>query len=674
MASKPEPVGPELISWKSFWTIFSALITAGIGVLGMLAHQAVVAVAAAVGVAVLFSIGARIVVHRAHMFAEVAEPTRQQMVRWMSAGTGAHVVWVLGLQVRPDQWFLWVLGLAALAISEYALAAGHEYLWMKLHKPMSTGLAPVAPSELDKTTQGVQAALRRAGQDHMTVQGWEEIGKPTPYGIAVMLQEPSRAMSGKKVERFGSAAAKPIAIALGEILKKPIMTNWVQVHEQRFAGLYRLLIVTEDVMARVHPYRDDVTWTSIETPMFAGLDIESNRRFLRVDQNGQVIGATREGKSSFVNQIIAHGTRCPDARVWACGVEKLYDLVAPWIEPYEGWDGPIPIDWIASGPQDSMELLAAGMRIARYRQRVPLAERRKWQKIVIILEEASFLLTNRKAKVFYQGAWLSATEIVAALSRGASSGGVYLCIVDQRSTIDNKGDQGGNTNANLNYAVGFRSNDAAEIGRLIGDYQAPNPDHKGSAWLKAGDGELPAMIKNEYMQEMDPMREKLHDGLTVSDVAWSRRFFAQQREPLDPGATQAAGDAYASRFTRMCPELQAYLTQADVPDDSDTLSHTQQEGFDEVSDQLAKVGVPLTPPPVSQPSSNGVAVFETALTRAKRIEAIVREAGEPLPRAQIIAALHDLGDPAAEQSVQNALGRLTKEGQLARTEQGYVAQ
>ena len=74
-----------------------------------------------------------------------------------------------------------------------------------------------------------------------------------------------------------------------------------------------------------------------------------------------------------------------------CGVAKLYDTLAGWLEPYRDTGRPIPIDWVASGRMDSMAMLVRAMDVARWRQNQPMSARAAFKTIIVQLDEASDL-------------------------------------------------------------------------------------------------------------------------------------------------------------------------------------------------------------------------------------------------------------------------------------------
>lgn len=485
-----------------------------------------------------------------------------------------------------------------------------------------------------------------------------------PFGARFQVQVPS----GRSQQRLTSADTERIAIALSEILDTPLESDWLQIRKLRTAGSYEITVVLEDSMGDVVPYRDACEWTSIGVPALVGHGIDRRPVHLNLAQHGEDIGKTRSGKSSLIHVKLAHLTRCRDAVVWVCGAEKLYDFVAGWLDPYARTDWPLPFDWTATGQHDTVNMLVAAMNIARWRQRQPMSQRTGWPHIVIVLDEASFALRNQAVRGNYQGQAVTAAQMAAMISQGAGSANVWLLRATQRSTNDHSGDQGGDTSANVGYSTAFRSKDWAEIGRLMGDFGLPMPRHAGQFWLDPGTGDDPILVKAPYMQEIDPSKAHLHDGATVSDVAWSRRHFPRE---LDAGSARAAGQAYAERHVRMDAAMQSYLLgePATVPrdqqaDDGGDGAGGHNAGYEAVMRELAAIDAG-TAESSSSENDGAVVALKGRRPRADRIADIVNE-HEPMSLADIVTALHESGDSCSKQTVMNALGGLVNDGRVSR--------
>ncbi|HMJ95447.1 MAG TPA: hypothetical protein VK486_06320, partial [Thermoleophilaceae bacterium] len=216
----------------------------------------------------------------------------------------------------------------------------------------------------------------------------------------------------------------------------------------------------------------------------------------------------------------------------------------------------------------------------------------------------------------------------------------------------------------------FRSKDPAELGRTLGDYQLRPARHAGEFWLDAGEGDDPVRVKGEYVQEVDPARERLHAGATILDIARARIGMGTT---LDDGSASILGDAYEDRHVRADDELLAYLTDEEVIEEAPAASG-QQAGRDIAKEMIAAAYVAAGLPVPDDGASGPVASVATlAPTRPQRIVEIVREHG-PVEFSEIVNRLRECGDAVSNvQSVTNALTKLVKDCELMRVDGGYKA-
>jgi hypothetical protein len=659
-----------VITWKAFWSTLSVVLTAALTSLSQFGDWPgwmTVGVQAAAGA--VFALVASVVINEAPVFAAVPPTGRTQMIHLIWVGAAAHLTWAIAFQVRPGMGGVWLLSLAVMGTVQYWVARGHEYLLTQIVRRPAPGARTAEGGEPDQYTKVIRAALDRAGLTWLTVLRWESIGAPTPFGVRVWVRMPSRMALTKSGERnresaLSNTSAEPIAIALAEVLRQEIMSDWVEIRKEPAAGTYTLLIVNQDVMGRIYPYQDPLTWSTVGAPKCVGFGMDGQPVTLRLHQHGQISGMSRWGKTSLVHVEWAELTLCADAIVWVGAVEKVYDLVAGWVEPYMDTDLQLPIDWIASGQADLLGMLVAAMTVARWRQRQPMNTRHGYITIVLYLDEASNALRNTKARAEYQGVAYTASQLVAMLSQGAGSANVHLRYISQRGVNSHFGDQGGDVTANAGFVAGFRTRDAADHGRLTGDYKLPNPGHPGEFWLEAGNG--PVRVKSRYLQEVDPSKPVLHAGPTVSTVAWARRQFVRE---LDAGSARSAGDAYADRHTRMNAAMLSYLTDTEPADGIPAVEDSP--GYQAALEELDRTGLGRPAGEVAEPDAPGhVPTMVGRRSHAVRIESIVQDAGA-LSLPDIVAALAaDGGGAASYQVVTNALTKLVAEGRLHRPERG----
>lgn len=525
--------------------------------------------------------------------------------------------------------------------------------------------------------------------------------------------------------------AERIAIALSDVLQEAdlragrpprsrLKSDWVEITKLPEAGTYSVTVVDRDVMAQVRPYIDPPGFGSFRDPMLAGYRLDGTPHPLRLDQHGQFIGQSTSGKSSLIQSAIAHATRSRrglPAVVWIGGVQKLYDLVGPWIEPYCDTGFRSPIDWIAYGHQHTLMMMAAAMRIGRHRQNLRMHERGNWPAIFLILDECSFLLEAHGEWIEFDGQKMFADALAADILRGATSGDVYACLAMQHDVHAVLGDKGGTLQAQMRYTGVFKIRDEGTLGRQLGDYKLPMPRFQGEYWLDDGEN-LPFRLKAPYIQTPDKGKQLLlPQGPFLDALAWSRRVDEQQRITLDPVSTRIAGEAYRNRHTMVDDAFVSYVRGIDasfIPEfvqpipsqrtprygdpEQREVDEAQEELLravkelvaagenvpQEMLDMLAAAGLIEEPDATCLAKPDLAAPMPTALVpsllgrraRHDRVLEIVRASPEPLTRGQIADQLKEQGDHFTDpQVVSNALTKLIREGRLTKpTEQTYVAQ
>ncbi|MGW4488393.1 hypothetical protein ACWEOE_31680 [Amycolatopsis sp. NPDC004368] len=680
-----------MISWKLFWTAAGAVVTGAAAALMALAG-------APVGIGgllfllagVVFVACSRSVVFRASMFEQVSFEGQQQIARWLAAAAAAHVGWGLLFLLRPELWLVWIAGLAAIAGLEYGVARGHEYMLTQLKPAPEKPTAIAEPgadergadSPMNVAVQALQSAFQLSGHDWLEIRSATGITSGLtrkPVGAAFVLRIPPRmavtTAKGKKtaeVTKLDANDAEKMAIALSTVLGMDLHSSWVTLTKAAAAGAYELAVLLEDALAETYVYVDDPTPSSITEPYLDGHEIDGTPHYTRADQHGADTGLSRMGKSSRINCKFAHVTRCTDAVLWVCGTVKLYDGLAGWIEPYMNEPFKIPFNWIASGPEHTLLMLATAFTIARWRQNQPLSARADFKTIIVQLDEAGFALPMTSHFIKIEGEVRTMSALVRDIQFGAGSAGVWVHLAGQRATDPNWGPYSTDINSGMSWQTVFRTGDIAEIGRATGDWALPNPEHKGEYWLNPGPDAPVVKLKAPYMQENDPSKPKLHDGPTVSDVAWARRFLDID---LDAGsarvAREFAGAVFANRHRYADDSLMEYLTgQHVVASSEETLSP-----FDEAKAQLlAELDeiesgadwAAAEPAVASAPAA--VAQVVAARPLKERVLSIVSVAQEPMSREEILVALGGDGGPevTSAQTVTNALTALVRDGELQR--------
>lgn len=666
-----------MIEWKLFWTIVStgaALSLAVLTAAGALWWPLTIGLALALAaVAVVLS---HVIVDAGEMWRDAEDWQRKRVWLWTCTTALTYAAWTIAAALLPLGWLTSLLMLAALgllAVGVYWGARGIEYRLRKI--------APPARSRPDDTEEllghrekVLAAALRRAGLGFVRVlPGSEPLRSNAGWQFRVRTQSVSALKKGERTGAQTELAPRhmeALAIALAEITGRDVESGWVRSRKEPQAGTYSIAITNRDVMAEVIPYVDDPAPTSITEPALVGIEIDGREHRERLDQHSRKVGGSTSGKSSMIQCELAHATRCTDAIVWVGGVQKLYDLVAGWVEPYRGKNMRSPLDWIAHGQTDTLAMMAGAMGVARWRQRQPL-HLRQWRTILLYLDEFSFVAQSSQ-KIWFQGEWWTASRLASGLLRGAASGNVYVHFGSQRSTTDHYGDQGGDVVANIGVNYAFRSKDFAEIGRLTNDYKLPVPTSSGECY-RFSDAD-PLHLKAPYIQTNDPSKPRLHNGVTLAEIAWSRRHLIQGGLTEAEGLA-AAGAAYAARHQIVDDRFLSYLTTGDDVEAPD-IPDAQGEIYDSVRAQLTALaeqhGLDLSRNDPPAPAADSP-------SEQRRPDAILalldqHDSAEGLSAAQIADTLKDAGDTAAEPGViAPTLSRMHNQGRIRRVGHGRYA-
>lgn len=685
-------------TWKLFWVIMGAVASVVAATLLQLVTAPIVlivplAAVVALVVAVLTAKGAQFAMLGA---LTVMRKTPPDVIQQYSHGIGLaaalHIAWITATRVVDGYLVALVGAITGLALLEYWTAVVLEYLNAR-RKPKPS------PRDVPRRELIAAEALIRAGYPQLSVTGSEPVGFNKETGRFDGVRFTLQLAVGK--QKPPVSAEEDIANAFKQVLGAPLNSDWVQLRASPGAGEYTLTVTMRDTKVDIIPYVDSIEPTSITEPHLVGYDHDKPVMH-PLNTNGQNIGQFGSGKSSLTNVQLAHLTRCtggddigPGAVVWICGVEKLYELVGEWVEPYFDTDYDLPFDWIANGQTDTVIMLVTAMNIARWRQRQPIADRIDWPYIIVVLDEAGFAFRDTTVTARYQGQWVNASQAAANLTMGARSGNVHLIRNSQRSTLDHGGPGGGDISANMGWTAAFRSKDDAEIGRLTGDYTLKMPRHKGEFWFDPGTGE-PILLKAPYIQETSRNRPRLHDGATIGDVSWARRHLVQS---LDPGSAAIGGEAYARRHTRMNDAMRNYLT-GDPTIQQDTTPHqatplatppaippngdisAYDAGYQMMMKQLTEMFPDYAPPePPAPPPPVSVVTMVGRRSRADRIAEILNASDEPVSYEDLVTELRKTEDPPIpdtglrrfKQVVSNALGQMVEEERIRRLERGMYS-
>lgn len=723
------------VQWKHFWAAVGYVATCGWATLPVLWDQPVlgaVGTAVTAGGAWLFG---RHEIAGNPLFRQWSQSAKHRAVQLLGTASGAHVLWVLAFQQQPASWPGWLAALLAVSGAEVGLSSVLEYYERRDQQqreqaaddiPASSPVEPVpadpgemepaaADDEYQKVLRVGRAIFRRAQLAAVEIQQWYPLRGDAGVTFTAEIPDMQSQSNHKKSQvTYLSTGVHGEALAIGarRQLGVPIESSWVQIYKSRQAGMYTVTVLTRDALADAIPYIDTPDERpSIHEPVRIGWRADQQEMTQRIDQCCYEVGKSQSGKSVSINVKLARVTKARDAVQWVCGTSKLYDLVADWIEPYEGTGIEPPINWIAYGPRAMAEMLAAALRVARDRQNQDKAERTGWKAIVVQLDESKVGLNDENAWAKVDGKRRSASSIWAELMITGKSGEVYAHRADQRNVQDSAGTSGGDTTTGTDHTLCFQTNDPAEIGRATGDYKADQPPHAGCFWRKETGGAPPEMGKSEYIQESDASRERKHDGSTIREIAWSRRFCDNE---LDERAQRAAGAPYLNRLKTVTAEYKRLLKPVTTDDTTASFGPSEAElaedatpeggGKEEARAVLASIpglagmlsseygleespnasweveqpagedGEDASDEPVDEVAGEVVSELDGRTSRSDRIVQILQHAEEPLTRGEVLTRLRDEGDEtASEQVVQNALGKLVKAGTAERESGTYIA-
>jgi hypothetical protein len=641
------------LPWKTYLTASAAIITGSATVLAAMTDTptALVVAGAITGCAACAKLGRGALEHSPalnHLDAR----TREQAVRLFPLAPAAHAAWVAGAMLI-DAPMQWAAALVALGAAEYGVARGLEYKTKITPKPRNAavptttqsqfaaaGSGELVPTDPQQPIMAMQRVLGLAGLGYIRVTGWEWIG-PTGeiLGITFSVKLPPNAgkRSGGESPKLSMANAEAVAIAFGEVTDTEIGSSWVQITKQPTAGAYTITVTSSDTMQRLYPYQIDTRPVSIEDPALVGYGIDGLPHYERVNQHWLHTGGTRFGKTGLVQVLRTHTLRARDAVLWVGGTEKLYDSVGPWVDPFIGTGKRPPIDWIAKGPQDTLNMITAAFILGRWRQSVPHHRRGGFKTVIVEIDEASFFLMMERLVIEYGGESLTPSRMVENIIKGVGSADVWIHLVSQRGTNDQFGESGGSITANLQVRTAFRTSDDDEIGRAFGDWKLPMPANKGEYYIQGTDDDV-RRLRAPYIQETDPKKPRLHNGANLNDVALS---LADMWQGLDRESAWALGEMYANR-PQTAEDLFRYLTGMD-PDleFGPSVTGSVVRGSDSAEPDSSPVPEPR---PASIPSSLNSAAAEPVPT-AELLRPSEQVAHERA--AALIDRLLDAGDTDA---------------------------
>lgn len=718
-----------IISKKLFGCVIGAIVSGSIGGAAAAAVQLfgftlLVVIPPILALAGLFSLVAYKVVHR-QFYREMRTSNRNQFATLISACAIADSLVAILYAVVPELWWLWTILMMIAAAVEYAAFRAHD--WVLATQPTAEQFKAEKRERAERQEQAatsksvppevkkLRRALRKSKLDWLEYQSYVYVNDTDPqYTVSVpsnLRQEEITADGGKRtLHQIGPQTAEQLAIAFSEVLqeaeravaasegrpaqKMRLKTSWVTVQKGEWAGEYTITVNTSDVMAKLLPYLEDIEHVqpvSITEPCHIGNGVDGAPIWLYLAQHGNAIGQTQSGKSSFINVLIAYLTRCHDALLWVGGTHKLAESISPWLENYRGTGLKSPIDRIAYGGQDVINMLVDLLLLSDFRQNTPIRQRpARWKAIVCLIDE-THAVADVTEWALYLGKKITPEKAFSLIIKMTASAGIYLVLANQRGTLENYGDKGGDVIANMGYTAAFRSRDFAELGRQMGNdhYKLPVPPNQGEGWLNPGlvvgeNGEpepsdgLPLHFKTLYVQQEMKRSRALHDGPTESDIGWSRRHLVHE---LDEREANYLGANYLDR-ARTADEQLAYLEAmfATIYDNEQEEGETAaaSDGREDILAWMTRAWgeAPTEPPAASRPATPTPATDEPMTVRDRILSIITDEPAKPSEIARILTEdgyRTSTGKPISAQQVHNNLKNLADDGEAHNTGGGVWA-
>lgn len=535
------------------------------------------------------------VVRRSPRYDPVPPKRRGSISRWIFVGGLPYVAWVVVVAVGVDwkgwigllvglpliSWLVWVAatGVQVLRLSGYDGTGRKATLRARWKAWRSRRLPAVVPTAtqvladesmmLKRARQMMKEVLELTGDYAYLVV--EQPYKASPHCLVVPVRVPSRVAaqlaqqeaderngvtsSSKSVATFGPSSATTVAIALSEKTSTPIPTGWVTVEPTGYEGVFKIIVMSRDVMADVHVWYDDPTPTTSYEPTLVSYFRDGTENRMDLTGNGLIAAMSQAGKTNILMLLLLFYLLCTDAVVWVGGVRKQFETYWPLIAKYMGTKYRMPLDLLVTGQNDTAQLVLAALNLVDYRN--GLKDKSGLKRVKIFIDEYTDVAENKKVLFFYKKVWMDVPTGVRMLNRVGKSVYVEAVLATHRDTNSTLGTEGGDLKSGMDWTICLRTNELASIHRLFGDYSLERLVHPGEVYA-ARTGVRPRRSKAPYVQEVGKPNAPKTNGPTVTEAGWARRHLVAERQ-LTPAEQQACGEFYLNRHTHVTPELEEYL-------------------------------------------------------------------------------------------------------------------
>lgn len=664
-----------------------ATLVAGIAAVATATQPLIIAL---VGLVPLVGTGvaARFRLHGSERLAGVRS-WRKTCAAWLvTLATALHVAWVMTWAWSPALGWWLVPGLAVLAWAE----CGITLLTCR------TLLRPRTSAELAASQQRDQQRQQRELSPHVAkfrraldegdwgyVQILGDVDRRGPYvnvfhvmvparATARLLQEEASGDGKRTLMPFNEASGPALAGALSQVTRHKLREKWVQVVSTGYAGYYDVTVMTRDVMADVHPFVDDLTPITLDTPCNLGVQPNGMPALLPLRGHGVIVASSQVGKTNLLYVITSHLARA-GVVIWVAGRRKQFDTWAQYLLKYLDTRHKSVIDWLVNGQYGTLELLLATYLLAQDRQATPHDER-DWPELFVILDEASDVLIDTSIVIEYQGQMLNASDLLAMCMRGIKGSLMYVVLVLHKLINGQLGHQGSLIRSGFDWCIVLRSGDRDDVMRVLGAGRLPELEHPGELYFRVGNGAV-TRAKAWYVQEIGKPTAPQTGGVTVPEVGFARRSMARA---LDPRGAAAAGTHYANRHQYVTAEFMAYLQVGDderidrAPSGrtrtAASAAHQAGDGkAQSIEDKsyreyLAKLEAAAGLRPAEQDTALAAPTARKKYVRRDAVLALFDELG-PMDSGQLIEELRRRGDEVKNPiSVYNLLNTMTNTDKL----------
>lgn len=471
---------------------------------------------------------------------------QSQIVRagtWLAAGCWTSEV----IHTNPHTWTHTGWWTAAGSLAALALGAG-----VGLHQ------AEIEDEGLDAAQREHQAALVRAElrrADRQLAGEWLMLIRSVTRkkDIEILGLEHRSDRSGIAIEvslptSYTLDLFQGCAVALAQGARLPLGCI-VRIGPAEVQGHAILDIDLVDTTQQIYEYPTEITSLSI-TAVPWGVDRNGNIIYVNLREAcALILGPPGSGKTTLLDGIIAGLMRCTDVIIWGIDLGKSGSSFRDWIDPWleDGQQGPAPIDWVATTPEEADAMLAVAeeisdARLPAYRHlmrqnntRGLLPVSATLPEIIILVDEGVELLGGRGGT----DAEVSCRERIKRIMRTDREAGIRTILTATGGNLTAIGDTDVKKHASVRVALTCTDQDNSGIYKLFGQIRGLD----GSQLRAKGAGVISALVEGGF--DPQPFRTWITRPSLASDVY---RATLTWRPAMDGVSAKTGGEIYERRW------------------------------------------------------------------------------------------------------------------------------